>query len=67
MGIKGVLNQGLVIINLHMKFNVHSSKVKQVIVLQVRADRAHNDNLHFVLYSWSSKYHFAVFGLLKYY
>ena len=43
--VKCDLNQGLVIINLHVKFNVHSSNVKQVIVLKVvdsRTDRHDN-------------------------
>ena len=31
--VKCELNQGLVTINLYMKFNVHSSNVKKVVVL----------------------------------
>ena len=33
--VKRELSEGLLIINLFVKFNVHSSKVKQVIVLEV--------------------------------
>ena len=47
--VKYELNQGLVIINLYMKLNVHASTVKQVIVLDVadsRTDTPHDDNWH---------------------
>ena len=43
---KGQISQALVMINLYLKFNVHSSYAKQVIVLKVvdrRTDRAPGD------------------------
>ena len=53
MKVKCEISQGLVIINLYVKFNVHSSYAKQVIVLKVadrrtdgRADATDDDNRH---------------------
>ena len=39
-------NQGLVMINLYVKFNVHSSNVKQVIVVIVADRQKRDDNRH---------------------
>ena len=47
--IKCEISQALVMINLYVKFNVHSSYAKQVIVLKVvdrRTDASGDDNRH---------------------